>query len=117
VAAAERDLVALYAAASAQHPQLAARLGPIAAEHEAHLQAVVAAAPSPSPSASPTTTVPPSPAPATLAAALAQLATAERTAATARVQDTRTASAPLARLLAGIGAAEAVHVALLAGQR
>lgn len=38
--AASRHLVALYAATVARHPQLRARLAPLAAEHQAHLEAL-----------------------------------------------------------------------------
>lgn len=128
--AASRHLVALYAATVAQHPQLRARLAPLAAEHQAHLealtgepaaqqlplptheaQATLTPAPGePTPSTTPQATVPRSP-----TAALAALAGAERAAADGRLRDLPAAPPELARLLASIAACQAVHAELLDG--
>jgi hypothetical protein len=117
-------LAAAYAATIAAHPDSRAVLAPLAAEHGAHVAALVAlqpaptstpsgsATPSASPSASasaPTPPVPPSP-----AAAREALAAAERTAAQRRGKQAGRAGPELARLLASIAACEAVHAALVA---
>jgi hypothetical protein len=120
VAAEVRALSALYAAAVARHPALRASLAPYAAEHAAHLRALAPLAP-PRPSSSPSSSSASSPAspsaapsvPATPAATRAALVAAERAAARRRRAQCRTAGGELARLLASIAAAEAVHAALL----
>ncbi|NHC13572.1 hypothetical protein [Motilibacter deserti] len=130
--AAEDRLLALYDAAIAQQPALADRLEPFRAEHAGHLEALSAGS-SPTPSlTAPTATSPAAPAaassaaptpapgaptapalPATPAAVLRLLAQEESAAADARVDGLVTASAPVRRLLASIGASEAAHAALL----
>jgi hypothetical protein len=117
-----RSLVAAYTATIAAHPATAKALGPLAAEHRAHLAALVTllpapatSTPTPSPSASTSpSTTPPAVAPSP-AAALADLATAERSAAARRSQQAGRAGPELARLLASIAACEAVHAVLVAG--
>lgn len=134
--AAERALLARYAAVLAAHPQLANRLAQVVADHEAHLArllgtgaATTPAAPppatpasaatpmttapatstaTPAVSATPTATVPAQP-----GVALRALVAAERTAATDRIEDTLAATAALAPLLASIGGSEAAHAATL----
>ena len=120
----EHALLARYEATAARHPSLAPRLGPLAREHAAHLAALAEdsppAGPGESPAPSPRSPGSPGssggPVPATAARALAALAEAERDAARARLEDVVTASPALARLLAGIGAAEAAHAALLSAR-
>lgn len=131
VAAGVQTLVDRYAATVSRHPSLQRPLGPLAAEHTAHLsallgdQATASAAPSASATSTPSGTgsgaptasgtapsVPP--VPPTPAAARGALATAERLAAELRVTQAGRAEAPeLVRLVASIGACEAVHAALL----
>jgi Ferritin-like domain len=134
----ERTLIAAYDATMARHPALRPRLSAVRDDHAAHAAALVtalgpAAPPSPaaSPSVSPPTVSPPtgdgssgaapsgtvpsgSPVPATVGAAVAVLRAAERAAASARGTVALTAPADRARLLAGISACEASHVAVLA---
>jgi hypothetical protein len=107
VAAEVRALVAAYVAATATFPALAARLGPLAAEHDAH---VAALDPRP-PSTRPSLPVPPEPATAT--ATLDRLADLERSAGRRRTSQSLRAGSDLARLLASVGACNAVHAALL----
>ncbi|MGZ4593250.1 MAG: hypothetical protein ACXV3C_05260 [Actinomycetes bacterium] len=117
-----RLLAAAYAATIARHPGTRPVLGRLAAEHEAHVAALVAVLPTPSPgssasadpSPSPTAT-PAAPVPSAPAAASAALAAAERSAAARRRGQAGRAGPELARLLASIGACEAVHAVLLGG--
>jgi hypothetical protein len=111
-------LAAAYAATIAAHPKTRAALGPLAAEHHAHVAALVAllrAAPSDSPS--PSGSISPSASPPVVAAsaaeAVAALAAAERTAAARRRGQAGRAGPELARLLASIAACEAVHANLV----
>jgi hypothetical protein len=129
VAAAERTLLALYAATSAQHPMLADRLLPFAVRHGRHLAVVESsgpvATPTPSPPAatasptrdgvSPTPEAVPTPhVPADLAAAVTALRDAERAAADGRMADClRSADRALAEILAAVAACEAAHDVLL----
>ena len=114
----ERRLVAAYDATMARYPALRGRLTAVRADHAAHAAALgqalgPAATPSASPgSASPTQTPTPTAA-ATAGAALAALRAAERSAASARGTVALTAPADRARLLAGISASEASHLAVL----
>jgi hypothetical protein len=114
-------LAAAYAATIAAHPTIRAALGPLAAEHEAHVNALVALLPAPTGSASPSGSVSPSgstspsasppPVASSPADAVAALASAERMAARRRRGQAGRAGAELARLLASIAACEAVHTA------
>lgn len=108
---AKRELLSRYDETRRKHPQLGTRLLPLATEHQAHLDALLESLPPGTPTAGTVTAAPV--VPATAARALAALATVERTAARARLADIGLASAGLARLLAGIGAAEAAHAFLL----
>jgi hypothetical protein len=112
-----------YAATIAAHPRTRGRLAPLAAEHEAHVAALVALQPrattsptSPStPSTSPNTPSG-SAAPAVAdspAAARRELAAAENAAAARRDKQAGRAGSELARLLASIAACETVHAALV----
>jgi hypothetical protein len=117
-------LAAAYAATIAAHPTTRTALGPLAAEHAAHVAALVAllpapsGSPSPSGSSSPSGSTSPSASPPPVAAspadAVAALAAAERTAAARRRGQAGRAGAELARLLASIAACEAVHIAQVA---
>lgn len=117
VLAGKRTLLEQYTATLERHPGLRTRLGPLRAEHEAHVTALNGS-PTPTPTATSTAAgaspAPPS-VPATAGAALAKLATAERAAADARVADLAGASPRLARVLAAMGGCEAAHAALLGG--
>jgi len=108
VAAEVRALVAAYAAATAAFPALAARLGPLAAEHDAHVAAL-----DPRPPSTPPPSLPMPPTPATATATLDRLADLERSAARRRTSQSLRAGSDLARLLASVGACNAVHAALL----
>ena len=123
----ERTLIAAYDATMARHPALRARLSAVRADHAAHAAALVtalgpAAPPSPAPSGtSPSSTgtassatASSSPVPGTAVAAVAALRAAERAAASGRGTIALTAPPDRARLLAGISASEASHVAVLA---
>ena len=115
-----------YAATVATHPSTRGALGPLAAEHEAHVAALVELLPapsvspsgsatgaaSPSGSASPSASPPPV-VPGTPAEALTALAAAERAAAARRRGQAGHAGPELARLLASIAACEAVHAAMV----
>lgn len=118
-----RRLAAGYAAVIAAFPATATQLGPLAAEHQSHVAALEGPARSPGAAGSPTgpRSASPSPTPApnlpaTRVQAVAWLATQERAAATRRAAECLEAGPDLARLLASIGACEAVHAALLGGR-
>ena len=130
---AERSLISAYDEAITGHPELAALLVPLRADHVAHLAGLVpGATPNPgsstAPGSAPASAARPAPgsasvlgsAPAGSAApeqVTARLADLERTAAAARVDDLMTTpdgAGSLARLLASIGGCEASHAALLA---
>jgi hypothetical protein len=120
-------LAAAYAATIAAHPTTRAALGPLAAEHDAHVAALVALLPAPTatPSGSPSPSgsasasgsaspiASPPPVAASRAEAVAALATAERTAAARRRGQAGGAGPELARLLASIAACEVVHATLV----
>lgn len=107
VAEAEAAIIALYDAAIAAYPALAADLGAVRDEHRAHAEAMGIAVASPSPSP---------PAPATRSAALAGLAEAERAAVLERTAACEASTgADLARVTALIAASEAGHVEFLRG--
>jgi hypothetical protein len=122
VAAEITVLAAAYAATIAAHPRTRGALGPLAAEHEAHLLALVAFMPAPtatpslsaSPSTSPSAAASAVPVASSPAAARAALATDERAAAARRRQQAVGAGPELARLLASVAACEAVHAVLVA---
>ena len=110
-----RSVLAAYDANLAAFPTLGNRLAPLRVEHEAHLRALGA---SPTPAASTPAVSTPAVASAVTAAPAAAavpaaLAVREQAAAELRLQQAIQASAGLARLLAGIGAAEASHAAVL----
>ncbi|MER5631100.1 hypothetical protein [Streptomyces nitrosporeus] len=105
-----RALAARYAQVAADHPATAAGLAPLQEAVRAHAAAFSAdAPPRPEPTA-------PSPAPAGDAgAALRELAAEERRVAGERAEALLTAEPELARLLASVAAAGAVHAYLLTG--
>jgi len=116
--AGETGLVRLYEAVLRAHADLAGRLGPVLARHREHLTVLrrhhipgtVASSAAVTPPAATPPAVPPSP-----EEALELLARAERGAAAARAEDVRGVAPGMAQLLASIGACEAGHAALLAG--
>jgi hypothetical protein len=105
-------LRALYDATAARHPDLAARLTPLRADHDAHARALKAALASPAPTTSPSPTPSPSIPPAA-ADALAALVTAEQQAQQAAAKACRAAPAATATLLGAIAACRATHQAVL----
>lgn len=117
-AADSRGLLERYDAVLAAHPGLAKRLRPLRAEVAAHVRAfdegtTPTATPAKSASASPSPSTSAWPVPATEKAALAGLATAERTLADQRAKALLEVPGELARLLASVAAAGAAHAYLL----
>ncbi|MFE2431343.1 hypothetical protein ACFXJ5_31970 [Streptomyces sp. NPDC059373] len=117
-AAAGRDsagLMAEYDAVITAYPALAGRLAPLRAEVARHAKAFGATeSATQSPSASPSSSASASPvAPGTEDAALAALASAEKSLADARTGALLDAPPELARLLASVAAAGSCHVLLL----
>ncbi|WP_454338003.1 hypothetical protein [Streptomyces glaucescens] len=115
-------LVERYDAVLAAHPGLAERLTPLRAEVVRHREAfgepAATASATAATTASPTTSPSPSasapvPVPGDEKAALADLATAERTLADERAKALLDVPGELARLLASVAAAGAVHAYLL----
>lgn len=110
-----------YEAVLAVHPALAGRLSPLRAEVARHAEAFgggrkASGSASPSASADPSEVPSPGPAaevPAVEKDALAELATAERTLADRRTKALLDVPGELARLLASVAAAGAVHAFLL----
>lgn len=116
----ERALIAAYDGAASAHPDLAARLQTLRADHVRHLEGLVPGAshtlpatttPTPTPTLTPS--APPVSATEPPRSALTGLATLEHAAAAARVSDAVATSGSLARLLASIGGCEAAHESLL----
>ena len=118
VQADERALIGLYAQAIAAYPDLSDRLRPLADQHQQHFDALETAPENVDPDRAAESIAPPSfPAlPANdVAAALAVLSNAERTAADQRTESCVGArSSDLTRLLALIAASEASHSQVLA---
>jgi hypothetical protein len=109
VRSAELGLIAQYDALLPQFPALSARLGAMRADHAGHLAAVGGALPE----ATPTPTASPG-APLDQSQAMAMLAGAERSAASALIGECGSAhDQQLARLIAAIGGCEAAHASLL----
>ncbi|MGH3329517.1 MAG: ferritin-like domain-containing protein [Streptomycetales bacterium] len=115
----ERHLIARYEATEEHHPELAGVLAQLRREHESHLHAIARRETRPgdgaSPGRSPGQSPGQSPPPATPEQALRALVKAEEQASDERMGDVLTASPLLARLVAGIGAAEAGHAEFLRG--
>jgi hypothetical protein len=112
-------LVGRYDAVLAAHPALARRLGPLRAEVVRHAEAFGGTAPNASPEASDSVSASPG-APGNEAAvpadqkdALTELAAAERALADRRARVLPDVPGELARLLASVAAAGAVHAYLL----
>jgi hypothetical protein len=121
VADAERALLAAYDAAAANHPDMAAGLWPLRADHAAHLQGLLPGATTSTDPSTQLFSAPPLSAAASATAissasdlVLDELAALERAAAAARVDDVSASTGSLARVLASIGGCEAAHAALLA---
>ncbi|HKB30359.1 MAG TPA: hypothetical protein VKD26_05915 [Streptosporangiaceae bacterium] len=118
--AAKNNLIGLYTAVRAVHPELASQLDPLLTDNTAHLaelnRRLIEPAHPPSPPTGRARGRSPSPAPVpgSRSAALATLRTAERSAAAAAVGQLRTVTPSLAQLLASIAACEAAHAAALA---
>ncbi|WP_328768301.1 hypothetical protein [Streptomyces sp. NBC_00286] len=113
-------LAARYEAVLAAHPALASRLTPLRAEVVRHAKAFgggkrASATPSASASSSPaaSASAPAASVPAREEDALAELASAERALADRRTKALEEVPGELARLLASVAAAGAVHVYLL----
>jgi hypothetical protein len=114
--AAKKNMISLYLAVRALHPELAGQLDPLLADNNAHLAELQRRLIEPAHrSAGRTGGRSPSPAPGNgnPAAALAALQSAERTAAAVHVGQLRTVTPSLAQLLASIAACEATHAAAL----
>jgi hypothetical protein len=110
---AEQNLIWIYAKVMSAYSGLAAELGPLQADHQAHLAQLRARVIEP-PGRQPAVTVTDRPAvAATKAAALAQLSAAEQAAVTAQMDRLAAAPASLAQLYASIAACEATHVSVL----
>jgi hypothetical protein len=116
VVADKQALLERYAATARRHPRLAGRLGPLRADHDAHL-AALGGRPGPAATGSAAPTVPP--VPADPRAAVRALEQAEHAAAASRIaQCVRAVDGELAALIASLGACEAVHATMLrAGAR
>lgn len=125
---AESSLIALYAAAAHDHPDLADRLEPFRSRHDEHRAALAAVpipvspaataatATSPTASASPAPEAPRPSVPPDPSDALDELVAAEAAAAEARLADCLDARGrELATVLACVAAAEAAHERLLRG--
>jgi hypothetical protein len=105
-------LRARYDATAAHHPDLAARLTPLRADHDAHAKALKAALASPAPTTSPSPAPSPS-VPAAPADALAALVTAEQQAQQDAAKACLAAPAATATLLGAVAACRATHQAVL----
>lgn len=121
VTVAKIDMIARYTAAISAYPRLRPGLGPLLADHQAHLAelrrrlmepphpAPGLSLPAARPGASPAAAVP-----SGEPAAVSALAGMERAAADRHVAQLRSVTPSLAQLFASIAACEAAHVALLA---
>jgi hypothetical protein len=116
VVADKQALLERYAATVRRHPRLAGRLGPLRADHAAHL-AALGGRPGPAATGPAAPTV--RPVPADPGAAVRALEQAEQAAAARRIaQCVRAVDGELAALIASLGACEAVHATMLrAGAR
>jgi hypothetical protein len=115
VVADKQALLDRYSATVRRHPGLRTRLAPLQADHVAHLQALGGpATPAATATGSPTPTRPAEAVPADPRAAVQLLERTERAAAARRIaQCVRAVDGRLAELIASVGAAEAVHAAVL----
>ncbi|MGB9376565.1 MAG: hypothetical protein WCB04_03535 [Mycobacteriales bacterium] len=112
---AEHAMLALYDSVLARYPQLARQLGPVRADHAAHVEALRAAAglASPNPSAQPSITPRPVVAPPSAAAGIAKLRAAETAAAGRLSRACLIAPVDRAPLLGSIAACESAHLVLV----
>jgi hypothetical protein len=110
---AEQHLILIYATVMSTYSGLAAELGPLHAEHQAHLAQLRARVIEPPGKTLPGTLTARPAVAATQAAALAQLRAAEQAAVTAQMSRLGAAPAALAQLYASIAACEATHVSVL----
>ncbi|HSV64586.1 MAG TPA: hypothetical protein VLJ59_01595 [Mycobacteriales bacterium] len=112
-----RRMVDLYDATLRTHPGLAHRLGPLRANHAAHVDALVAAvggaAGTPSPSGTPSASPSAAAVPASPAAALATLRRAEQAAGAGLARSAVRSAGGRAALLASIAAGSAGHEVVL----
>lgn len=113
---AEADLIWLYDKAGAAYPGLAPALGPLRAEHEAHLSQLRARVIEPPGKRVPDAATARPALAATQAGALVQLRGAEQGAVTTLMGRLSGASASLAQLYASIAASEATHVSVLSAR-
>lgn len=111
--AAEQDLIWIYAKVMSVYPGLAAELGPLRAEHQAHLAQLRARVVEPPGNQAPDAVTARPAVAATQAGALAQLRAAEQAAVTAQMSRLAAAPASLAQLYASIAACESTHVSVL----
>lgn len=115
--AAKSAMIARYTATAAAYPQLRPALGPLLGDHQAHLAELrhrLVEPPHPAPGLGPPSAQPEGPVPSGQGAAVAALASAERSAAAEHVAQLRSAAPSLAQLFASIAACEATHVTALA---
>lgn len=110
----KRELLARYDAVAARFGNLAGRLAPLRADHEAHLLALTAAAPAGGFDATPSPTPGQDAVGDNRGRALSALARVETAAADRRVgQCVSAQDLSLARLIASIGGCEAAHATIL----
>jgi hypothetical protein len=113
---AEQNLIWIYAKVMSAYSGLAAELGPLRAEHQAHLAELRARVIEPPGKQVPETVTAKPAVAVTQAAALAQLRAAEQAAVTAHMDRLAAAPASLAQLYASIAACESTHVSVLAAR-
>jgi hypothetical protein len=113
---AEQNLIWIYAMVMATYSGLAAELGPLRAEHQAHLAQLRAQVIEPPGKQVPETVTARPVLAATSGAALAQLRAAEQAAVSAQMSRLAAAPASLAQLYASIAACEATHVSVLSAR-
>ena len=110
---AEQNLIWIYAKVMSVYSGLAAELGPLHADHQAHLAQLRARVIEPAGKQLAVAVTSKPAVAATKAAALAQLSAAEQAAVTAQMSRLGAAPASLAQLYASIAACEATHVSVL----
>jgi hypothetical protein len=113
---AEQNLIIMYARVMSVYSRLAAELGPLHAEHQAHLAQLRARVIEPPGKQPPVASTARPAVAATQSAALAQLRAAEQAAVSAQMSRLGAAPASLAQLYASIAACESTHVSVL-GER
>ncbi len=113
---AELNLIWIYNKAMARYSGLAPTLGPLLAEHEAHLQQLRSRVIEPAGRHVPATVTAKPPLAGTQGAVLTQLREAEQAAVTTLMSRLGGASPSLAQLYASIAASEATHASLLSAR-